>query len=149
MFVSNYIGIVFARSIHYQFYCWYFHAIPYLLCCNCINRYTNNYINNDDEDNVIGSDVNVKEQQQQKQNLRISNQKLNESNNYYYCYPLIIQILLIGMIEVSYLTFPATPISSFILQVAHYAILFQIQPLAPILMVNDDNDDILITKKDS
>ena len=28
---SNYIGIVCARSLHYQFYAWYFHAVPYLL----------------------------------------------------------------------------------------------------------------------
>jgi len=30
MLVSNFIGIVFARSLHYQFYAWYFHAIPFL-----------------------------------------------------------------------------------------------------------------------
>ncbi|XP_003737983.3 lethal(2)neighbour of Tid protein [Galendromus occidentalis] len=31
MFVSNFIGIVFARSLHYQFYVWYYHSIPYIL----------------------------------------------------------------------------------------------------------------------
>ena len=31
LFVSNFIGIVFARTLHYQFYCWYFHMLPYLL----------------------------------------------------------------------------------------------------------------------
>ncbi|KAI8853950.1 lethal(2)neighbour of Tid protein-like protein [Chytridium lagenaria] len=31
MFVSNFVGIVFARSLHYQFYSWYFHMLPYLL----------------------------------------------------------------------------------------------------------------------
>ncbi|XP_044742980.1 lethal(2)neighbour of tid protein [Chrysoperla carnea] len=30
-FVANFIGIVCARSLHYQFYVWYFHSLPYLL----------------------------------------------------------------------------------------------------------------------
>merc|ERR1711981_172968 len=29
--LSNYIGIVFCKTLHYQFYAWYFHSIPYLL----------------------------------------------------------------------------------------------------------------------
>lgn len=31
LFVSNYIGISFARTLHYQFYSWYFHSIPFML----------------------------------------------------------------------------------------------------------------------
>ena len=31
MFVSNFVGIVFAKSLHYQFYVWYYHTLPLLL----------------------------------------------------------------------------------------------------------------------
>jgi ALG3 protein len=31
MLVGNFIGIVFCRSLHFQFYVWYFHSLPYLL----------------------------------------------------------------------------------------------------------------------
>jgi len=31
LFVSNFIGIVFARTLHYQFYVWYFHSLPLML----------------------------------------------------------------------------------------------------------------------
>jgi alpha-1,3-mannosyltransferase len=74
LFVSNFIGICCARTLHYQFYSWYFSSLPYLLW-----RETP--------------------------------------------YPMPIKILLLGCIEYAFLTFPATPISSLVLQVAHWTIL--------------------------
>lgn len=31
LFISNYIGICFARTMHYQFYAWYYLSLPYLV----------------------------------------------------------------------------------------------------------------------
>eukprot|EP01097_Dermamoeba_algensis_P001571 TRINITY_DN1590_c0_g2_i1.p1 TRINITY_DN1590_c0_g2~~TRINITY_DN1590_c0_g2_i1.p1 ORF type:complete len:433 (-),score=101.35 TRINITY_DN1590_c0_g2_i1:146-1270(-) len=31
LFTSNFIGIVCARSLHFQFYVWYFHSLPFLI----------------------------------------------------------------------------------------------------------------------
>lgn len=31
LFTSNFVGVCCARSLHYQFYVWYFHQLPFLL----------------------------------------------------------------------------------------------------------------------
>uniref|UniRef100_A0A7S4S5Q9 dolichyl-P-Man:Man5GlcNAc2-PP-dolichol alpha-1,3-mannosyltransferase n=1 Tax=Ditylum brightwellii TaxID=49249 RepID=A0A7S4S5Q9_9STRA len=40
MFLSNFIGIVFARTLHYQFYSWYFYSVPFMLMFTLMKRHT-------------------------------------------------------------------------------------------------------------
>ena len=73
LFACNFVGIVFSRTLHYQFYSWYFHTIPFLLWAT------------------------------------------------EYTFPA--KIALFAAIEIAFNVFPATPISSALLVVAHLAIL--------------------------
>ncbi|XP_033115206.1 dol-P-Man:Man(5)GlcNAc(2)-PP-Dol alpha-1,3-mannosyltransferase-like [Anneissia japonica] len=69
MFTSNFLGMIFSRSLHYQFYVWYFHTLHYLL-----------WITN---------------------------------------LPVIFKILVLGLIELSWNTYPSTDSSSLCLHICH------------------------------
>ncbi|KAK3103909.1 hypothetical protein FSP39_022843, partial [Pinctada imbricata] len=73
-FQSNFIGMCFSRSLHYQFYVWYFHTLHYLLWSTTL--------------------------------------------------PSVIKILLLGVIELSWNTYPSTVTSSSLLHVCHIIILY-------------------------
>lgn len=74
IFMSNFIGVVFARSLHYQFYCWYFHTIPYLVYKSSLHG--------------------------------------------------VVAIAVMGGIEYAFNVYPATTISSAVLQMCHLTLLF-------------------------
>lgn len=76
IFLANFIGIICARSLHYQFYVWYFHSLPYLAW-------------------FTEFDVKVK-------------------------------LLLLGLIELAWNTYPSTDFSSGILHACHIVLLFGI-----------------------
>lgn len=76
IFLANFIGIICARSLHYQFYVWYFHSLPYL---------------------AWFTDFDVK-----------------------------VKLLLLGLIELAWNTYPSTDFSSGILHACHIVLLFGI-----------------------
>eukprot|EP00475_Leptophrys_vorax_P005006 TRINITY_DN1300_c0_g2_i2.p1 TRINITY_DN1300_c0_g2~~TRINITY_DN1300_c0_g2_i2.p1 ORF type:complete len:555 (-),score=125.41 TRINITY_DN1300_c0_g2_i2:80-1744(-) len=39
LFTANFVGIACARSLHYQFYVWYFHSVPFLLLFLAFKRW--------------------------------------------------------------------------------------------------------------
>ena len=80
MFVSNYIGIAFARTLHYQFYCWYFYSLPLMHWITATPTLVN----------------------------------------------LVASIVAIFGIEYAFNVFPATELSSLILQLSHAFLLLKI-----------------------
>ncbi|XP_052014725.1 dol-P-Man:Man(5)GlcNAc(2)-PP-Dol alpha-1,3-mannosyltransferase isoform X1 [Apodemus sylvaticus] len=79
LFTSNFIGICFSRSLHYQFYVWYFHTLPYLLWAMPTRWLTH-----------------------------------------------LLRLLVLGLIELSWNTYPSTPFSSATLHLCHAVILLQL-----------------------
>ncbi|XP_069928529.1 dol-P-Man:Man(5)GlcNAc(2)-PP-Dol alpha-1,3-mannosyltransferase isoform X2 [Oryctolagus cuniculus] len=79
LFTSNFIGICFSRSLHYQFYVWYFHTLPYLLWATPARWLTH-----------------------------------------------LLRLLVLGLIELSWNTYPSTSCSSAALHACHAVILLQL-----------------------
>lgn len=73
MFTCNFIGVACSRSLHYQFYVWYFHTLPYLLWSTP--------------------------------------------------FPNPSKLIIMGIIELCWNTYPSTSFSSFALHICHIAIL--------------------------
>ncbi|XP_058274628.1 dol-P-Man:Man(5)GlcNAc(2)-PP-Dol alpha-1,3-mannosyltransferase [Hemibagrus wyckioides] len=76
LFSSNFIGMCFCRSLHYQFYVWYFHTLPYLLWSGGVKKLAH-----------------------------------------------LLRVLILGLIELSWNTYPSTIYSSLSLHVCHLIIL--------------------------
>ncbi|KAG9343176.1 hypothetical protein JZ751_014153 [Albula glossodonta] len=85
LFTSNFIGMCFSRSLHYQFYVWYFHTLPYLLWSGGVKKLAH-----------------------------------------------LLRVLILGLIELSWNTYPSTVYSSAALHVCHLIILVSLW-LAPTL----------------
>lgn len=76
LFTANFVGIVFSRSLHYQFYVWYFHTLPYIVWCTS--------------------------------------------------YKTVTKIVILGVIELCWNTYPSTIFSSTALYICHIALLFSL-----------------------
>ncbi|KFM09642.1 Dol-P-Man:Man(5)GlcNAc(2)-PP-Dol alpha-1,3-mannosyltransferase, partial [Aptenodytes forsteri] len=85
LFSSNFLGVCCSRSLHYQFYVWYFHTLPYLLWCTPTTR--------------------------------LSFVPLTAAHR---------SVLLLGVIELCWNTYPSTVCSSLSLHICHGLVLLQL-----------------------
>ena len=122
LLVSNFVGICFARTLHYQFYSWYFHALPYLLWCNSITDFSSSCTSL-----LMTKDIDENE------NNGIESTKWEKNKPFNTCCHPIVRLILMVCVEIAFLTFPATPNSSIILQLCHFAVLYQIRPIQDML----------------
>ncbi|XP_041698497.1 dol-P-Man:Man(5)GlcNAc(2)-PP-Dol alpha-1,3-mannosyltransferase [Coregonus clupeaformis] len=95
LFTSNLIGMCFSRSLHYQFYVWYFHTLPFLLWSGGVKKLAH-----------------------------------------------LLRVLILGLVELSWNTYPSTTYSSAALHVCHLIIILSLwfapaQPPAPAPGVED------------
>ena len=97
MFYSNFIGICFCRSLHYQFYVWYYHMLYHLLWS------TNSYA-------IV------------KLVLLLMPFRLGYFAVQYSCFSLVVLLL----IEFAWNTYPSTVISSLILHICHGYLLIKL-----------------------
>ncbi|XP_076196767.1 dol-P-Man:Man(5)GlcNAc(2)-PP-Dol alpha-1,3-mannosyltransferase [Aptenodytes patagonicus] len=79
LFSSNFLGVCCSRSLHYQFYVWYFHTLPYLLWCTPTTKLAH-----------------------------------------------MPKVLLLGVIELCWNTYPSTVCSSLSLHICHGLVLLQL-----------------------
>ncbi|XP_051482575.1 dol-P-Man:Man(5)GlcNAc(2)-PP-Dol alpha-1,3-mannosyltransferase isoform X2 [Apus apus] len=79
LFSSNFLGVCCSRSLHYQFYVWYFHTLPYLLWCTPTSKLAH-----------------------------------------------VLKVLLLGVIELCWNTYPSTVCSSLSLHLCHGLVLLQL-----------------------
>ncbi|NXW40110.1 ALG3 mannosyltransferase, partial [Nyctiprogne leucopyga] len=79
LFSSNFLGVCCSRSLHYQFYVWYFHTLPYLLWCTPTSKLAH-----------------------------------------------MPKVLLLGVIELCWNTYPSTVCSSLSLHICHGLVLLQL-----------------------
>uniref|UniRef100_A0A4W5N0N6 Dol-P-Man:Man(5)GlcNAc(2)-PP-Dol alpha-1,3-mannosyltransferase n=1 Tax=Hucho hucho TaxID=62062 RepID=A0A4W5N0N6_9TELE len=87
LFTSNFIGMCFSRSLHYQFYVWYFHTLPFLLWSGGVKKLAH-----------------------------------------------LLRVLILGLVELSWNTYPSTIYSSAALHLCHLVMLLSLwfaQPPAP------------------
>uniref|UniRef100_A0A915PDV2 dolichyl-P-Man:Man5GlcNAc2-PP-dolichol alpha-1,3-mannosyltransferase n=1 Tax=Meloidogyne floridensis TaxID=298350 RepID=A0A915PDV2_9BILA len=97
LFTANLIGITFARSLHYQFYCWYYHSIPYLIF-SPIYRFDHILYNGDNNSYT--------------------------NNNYIPFKQILFRLPILFLIEICWNIYPSTFSSSFLLHCLHAIILF-------------------------